>query len=61
MRRDPDRTPGEVLLRATRLLARGIPFYLLDMLSDTVAQATAALANGPAQVRWWVGLGRKRR
>jgi hypothetical protein len=40
-----------VLLRALRLLSRGVPFYLLDMLSDTVAQAVAALAHGPAQVR----------
>ena len=40
----------DVLLRATRLVARGVPFYLLDMLSDTVAYAVSALAAGPAQV-----------
>jgi len=43
-------TPELLLLRATRLLARGIPFWLLDMLSDTVSGAVNILASGKAQM-----------
>jgi cation-transporting ATPase 13A1 len=41
---------GWLLLRAARLVARGMPFWLLDMLNDTVAGAVLALARGPAQM-----------
>jgi manganese-transporting P-type ATPase len=41
--RDPTRSPLSLLLECLRLISRGVPFYLLDVLTDKVSLAVQAL------------------